>query len=167
MDILETFARRLRDKRESLKLTQAQLGEKIGVTSQAISAYEKNIQGNGKSPTLDKLIQLANALGVTVDWLCGIDNQDNAELMNYGEAIELIDKLVFAFPQATTNYELLDDFSESANINIIDNTLAEYASRRDKMAALLKDGTIDDTLYKAWFDGEKAKLSKCIIGGVG
>ena len=166
MDILETFSRRLRDRREIMGLTQAQLGKLIGVSSQTVSAYEKNIQGNekGKSPTLDKIIEIANALAVTLDWLCGIDNQGNTEVENYGEAAELIDRLLLAFPESRTWCEPIgfpdDDISKFAHIRILDETLADYFDRREKMAALLKEGTIDETLYKSWFDGEKAKLSK-------
>ena len=66
------FAKRMKEQREKLGLTQAQLGDKINVSAQTISAYEKNISSDkGKTPTLDKVIAIANVLGVSIDYLCG------------------------------------------------------------------------------------------------
>jgi transcriptional regulator with XRE-family HTH domain len=61
-----TFSARVRASREKLGLNQKELGEKIGVTSSAISNYENRAEGNA---TGDNLFALADALGVSARWL--------------------------------------------------------------------------------------------------
>ena len=63
------FADRLRDARKAAGMSQTTLGEAAGVSAQNISACEK-----GKNlPTLFTAVALAKALGVSLDYLCGID----------------------------------------------------------------------------------------------
>ena len=56
---------RLRKRRASLKLTQQELAESLGVTPQHISAIEQD----KRAPSLPFLAKLAEELGVTVDYL--------------------------------------------------------------------------------------------------
>lgn len=66
------FARRLKTQRRKMGLTQAQLGEMIGVSSQSISAYEKNTDEDSKKlPVLDTAMALADALDVSIEYLWG------------------------------------------------------------------------------------------------
>lgn len=54
---------RVKQKRQELKLSQAELADKSGVSRATISALEN---GDLKRTTTDTLIKLANALGCTV-----------------------------------------------------------------------------------------------------
>ena len=56
--------RKLRERREYLGLTQEELAQVLGVTTQYISAIETN----KKVPSLSVLARLAEALGVNVDY---------------------------------------------------------------------------------------------------
>ena len=60
-----TIGQRIRKRRETMKLTQQQLGEALGVTPQHISAVEKD----KRTPSLESLVKLAEELGVTIDFL--------------------------------------------------------------------------------------------------
>ncbi len=61
------FAERLKKAREDARLSMAKLAEKIGVASPMIHQYE-----HGQSiPSLDRLPELANSLGVSSSWLIG------------------------------------------------------------------------------------------------
>ncbi|MDL2300401.1 helix-turn-helix transcriptional regulator [Clostridiaceae bacterium OttesenSCG-928-D20] len=158
------FARRLRDRREQLGWTQAKLGEKIGVSSQTISAYEKNIFGNGKTPTLDKVVLLAEVLDVSVDWLCGISVESHS-IDNYGDIVDIIELMAEAVCLETSEHEETPDFFEIhgmsvARIDIYDEVLVHFFEKRKKMAELLADGTIDNTLYNSWLEGEKSQMTK-------
>ncbi|QCI95582.1 helix-turn-helix transcriptional regulator (plasmid) [Novosphingobium sp. EMRT-2] len=56
------FGKRLRERRQALKMSQAMLHEQTGVTASYISFIE-----NGKAnPTLDVMAQLADAIGWNV-----------------------------------------------------------------------------------------------------
>ena len=60
-----TLGQRIRMRRETLKLTQQELAEALGLTPQHISAIEQE----KRSPSLPALAKLATELGVTVDYL--------------------------------------------------------------------------------------------------
>ncbi len=59
-----TIASRVRFKRDELGLTQTELAERAGTSQQAIEQLE-----NGKTQRPRYLPELANVLGVSVDWL--------------------------------------------------------------------------------------------------
>lgn len=61
------FGARVRIMRNCLGMTQEDLAKKIGVTNQAVAAYEKG----KREPPFGNLIRLARALNVTADWLIG------------------------------------------------------------------------------------------------
>ena len=60
-----TLGQRIRMRRETLKLTQQELAEALGLTPQHISAIEQE----KRAPSLPTLAKLATELGVTVDYL--------------------------------------------------------------------------------------------------
>lgn len=59
------LGKRIREERNKLNLTQEQLAEDINIST----AYVGQIERGERSLTLDKLIKVANRLGVTVDYL--------------------------------------------------------------------------------------------------
>ena len=63
----KVFAERLMLTRRRDLITQEELAEMVGVSGQTISAYERNIQ----TPSLDIAAGIADALGVSLDWLAG------------------------------------------------------------------------------------------------
>jgi transcriptional regulator with XRE-family HTH domain len=62
------FGKRLAACRKAKGLTQAQLGDLVGVSYRVIAYYEKETQ----YPPARLIVPLANALGVTADELLGI-----------------------------------------------------------------------------------------------
>ena len=66
------FSERVRSLRERAGLTQAEIAQKLGLTSRAVGAWE-----NGRArPRLDKMSQLAELLNVTVSELMGEPGMD-------------------------------------------------------------------------------------------
>lgn len=63
----QTLGQRIADQRKKLGLSQETLGEKMGVSRQAISKWESD----GAIPEIDKLITLSRLYGVSVGWLLG------------------------------------------------------------------------------------------------
>ena len=70
-----TFGSRLAKARKSRELSQTELAERVDLRQAAISGYEKNFH----FPPLDKLCQIANELGVSIDWLCGAECSSNRQ----------------------------------------------------------------------------------------
>ena len=64
-----TMGQRIAERRKKIDLSQEALGEKLGVSRQAISKWESD----GAVPEIDKLIALSKLFGVSVGWLLGIE----------------------------------------------------------------------------------------------
>lgn len=62
------FGRRLRDARETRRLSQTELAEKARIPVAMISHFETGVRGNASA---DNLVKLANALAVSIDYLMG------------------------------------------------------------------------------------------------
>ena len=63
----EILSKRIKELRQEKNLTQRQLAEKANTTPTSVSAYEKG----QKTPSIEVLCNIANALETSVDWLCG------------------------------------------------------------------------------------------------
>ena len=69
------FGLRLFNARKARGITQQELANKIGITKRMIANYE----GTSEGPTVERLTELAQALGVTVSYLLGESTQKNIE----------------------------------------------------------------------------------------
>ena len=67
-----TMGQRIAQERKRLGLSQEALGEKTGVSRQAISKWE----ADGAVPEIDKLIALSRLFGVSVGWLLGVEEPE-------------------------------------------------------------------------------------------
>ena len=70
-----TLGQRIAAERKKLGLSQEALGEKMGVSRQAISKWESD----GAVPEIDKLIAMSKLFGVTLGWLLGVEEEAAAE----------------------------------------------------------------------------------------
>ena len=76
------FAEHLKTLRKQVKLTQAQIAEKLDISQQAYASWERG----AKKPTQKNLVKIAQVLNVLVDYLVGnseekLDEIDNIELL--------------------------------------------------------------------------------------
>lgn len=67
------LGRRIREERQNLGLTQAELAEDIDISDTYMGAIERG----ERSLTLDTLVRLVNRLGVTVDYMLTDSVEDN------------------------------------------------------------------------------------------
>ena len=166
MDKVAEFAMQIKREREKQGLTQAQLGEMVGVSSQTISAYEKNAFGKGKTPTLDNAITLAQKLNVSLDWLCGLEAIKPANLETVADVITHLQALSDNLPCDTHVEEVpiptfWEDRTEIATIVTIHNEqLSDYFSKKSEVFLLYAKGTIPKGFYDSWQLGEISKLSQ-------
>lgn len=79
------FSKRLKEARTDKNMTQKELSEKSGVSTVMISAYERSNTNSGKNPALNNIYAIATALGVSMDWLCGLT--ENTTIDNTGEKL--------------------------------------------------------------------------------
>lgn len=66
----------IRDLRNGQNLSQEKLARKIGVNKSTITMYENGT----RVPSIKKLIALSKSIGVTTDYLLGLNNGENAYL---------------------------------------------------------------------------------------
>jgi transcriptional regulator with XRE-family HTH domain len=74
----ESFGRRLAKIRKTKGLTQEELGERIGVSQRIIHHYEQKAE----YPPAQKIIELAQALGMSIDELLGSNIFDHDSHQN-------------------------------------------------------------------------------------
>ncbi|MEG1988203.1 MAG: helix-turn-helix transcriptional regulator, partial [Oscillibacter sp.] len=65
-----TIGQRIAQKRKDLNLSQEALGERLGVSRQAIYKWESD----AALPEIDKLVTLSRLFSVTVGWLLGVED---------------------------------------------------------------------------------------------
>lgn len=82
-----TTGQRIAECRKKLGLSQEGLGEKVGVSRQAISKWE----ADAAMPDIDKLISLSRLFSVSVGWLLGVEELPQPETPQVSE--ELLHKI--------------------------------------------------------------------------
>lgn len=70
MTATEVFAKRLKELREKNEMTQSNAAEKLGITAQSLSLYEKGL----RTINIDLLKKVAELFDVSSDYLIGISN---------------------------------------------------------------------------------------------
>ena len=89
------FGKRLKELRKDKGLTQQQLGDMVGVTKVSICCYENGT----RTPTLETLVDLADALSVKITSLLAIDyfavaEEDEIKTLNVArDEIEILRQL--------------------------------------------------------------------------
>ena len=78
-----TTGQRIAECRKSLSLSQEGLGEKVGVSRQAISKWE----ADAAMPDIDKLIALSKLFSVSVGWLLGVEELPQQETPQVSEEL--------------------------------------------------------------------------------
>ena len=92
----QTLGQRIAAERKKLNLSQEALGEKMGVSRQAISKWE----ADGALPEIDKLIAMSRLFGVSLGWLLGVEEESAAQSDTFSdEQLELIRRMIPQPPQ--------------------------------------------------------------------
>lgn len=85
-----TIGQRIAQRRKLLGLSQESLGEKMGVSRQAISKWE----ADAALPEIDKLIGLSKLFGVTVGWLLGVEELQEEKDALTEEQLNAMEQLI-------------------------------------------------------------------------
>ena len=86
-----TLGQRIASERKKLGLSQEALGDKMGVSRQAISKWESD----GAVPEIDKLIAMSKLFGVTLGWLLGVEEEAAAQTPGFtDDQLELIRRMI-------------------------------------------------------------------------
>jgi transcriptional regulator with XRE-family HTH domain len=88
--MVDNLGVRIKMLRDTMRLTQGQLAEKVGVTLSTISSYEPTDSRPSRArPSLEVLIKLAQVFGVSTDYLLGVtDDPTETRLRENEERME-------------------------------------------------------------------------------
>ncbi|MDE7054546.1 helix-turn-helix transcriptional regulator [Oscillospiraceae bacterium 44-5] len=112
---LSIFGQRIKQIRQEMSLSQRDFAEKIGITASALSAYENGL----KNPSVNVAILIASTFKVSLDWLCGLKNEETSK--DLAESFDM--ESLFDVISGIAQYEgVLKMLSE-------DNSLPEYVGK--------------------------------------
>lgn len=169
MEELKNLAENLLKLRKRAGKTQKEVAADVEITAAALSSYE-----NGrKQPQLDYLVRLANYYGVTLDWLCGLE--DKTEMLG-SDYLRYLTKLcevegipvevtVTSIPWREYPYLEEDDIDiyeeveretgkkgklKYVTLNIYDQMASEFCDTYRKYLELYRGGHMDKELFELW-----------------
>ena len=185
MQYCQNFGERMRESRQKAGKSQRQIADAAGISPQMVSAYEKG----ARAPSIEVAAQLAGELGVSLDYLCGIDLPDVSQhtFKNYADLISYISELsryldckssIQIRPRNEEDYEYVSTgFPDSpyfesypitedqvAVIEIQNGIIVDFFRRWEEIQTLHQKGIISDELLDSWYLGEMERLQKWIIG---
>ncbi len=99
-----TIGQRIAGERKKLGLSQEQLGEKTGVSRQAISKWE----ADSAIPEIDKLISLSRLFEVSIGWLLGVEETPAAQKDELSETqMKTVEEMIKHYQPNPTGSRLL------------------------------------------------------------
>ena len=107
---LTALGQQIKKAREINHMTQEQLSAAVGYSVDHISVIERG----KKAPRLDKLVEIANVLGVSMDFLL----QEDVISANMTKASDISERLKKLSPEA-----------QRSVLKILDNIVSEFESR--------------------------------------
>lgn len=119
-----TLSKRIKKLRLENGLTQRQLERMANIAPSSVSAYEKG----QKTPSIEVLCNIANALDTSVDWLCG-------NLESKGD------------------YTPLDAIRILARIDGQFGDIITFMAQYQKMYELLSQDKITQSIFDSWLAG--------------
>ena len=155
------LGKKIRQLRQDKGMTQKEFAHFVGCTAATLSAYENGT----KSPALIVVKNIAESCGVSLDWLCGLD-EDNSIMKvckTYKDLAEILVKLHDIFP-----FEICKENGIGMGKNYPcsvyelqykDYILQDFLMTWGEMLKLLKNKTIDEHLYQLWIVDKMEKLN--------
>lgn len=153
------FEHRLLEARKKKGLTQKQVAEAAQIHVASYSAYENN----HKMPPVDILLRIANALDVSLDWLCK-NEKDLPTVNNYGD----IARSIVSVMQKMGEKCRIEPYENTrgdryAKIMLWDDVVYSFIEKVDKFSDMLNGSDDEREIYSAWLEKKLAELDKTPI----
>lgn len=152
------FSERIKQARTDAGMTQSHLAADCGLAYASISAYETG----QKSPTIHTAASIAQALGISLDWLMGLDDnkasqprtaEDCARIMldaiSTWESQGLIDRI-----------EIGGNAQERLTLKLSDGLLLDFIQDWAKVHEMYTEKVINLEMYEAWVEKRIRELAK-------
>lgn len=148
------FPQRLKEARLNAKLKQTELSKLSGVTAATISAYERADEGKGKNPSLENALKLAQALNVSLDWLCGLAvNNEKVRISDFLKMLVKLDKEgVYKSIEEVSAHKDNGKNCRCASITVDHAIISTFLLEWNNIRDLFCKGTINEELYNLWLN---------------
>ena len=108
MGVTEKLGNKIKQYRLSLKMTQSDFAERLGVTGASVSAYENGT----RQPSFDVLVKIANILNTTTDDLLGRTqkSQRSVDVSTLTELqIRVIEEIIVTYKRHNKMYQFIEE----------------------------------------------------------
>ena len=147
---MKNFAKKMRECRINLGITQKELAKMTHLAPATISAYENVV----KSPTLDNAIAIADVLGMSLD-----DLRDSVpRRITYADVFEAMILLI-----KSLKAEIYNECSSGIALVSHDATIKEMLSNIQTVKKLFGTSEAEKELYKLWHDKKAEEYSQLEI----
>ena len=175
MEYCNEFGKRLREARQKVNKSQRDISETVGISSQMVSAYEKQ----ERRPSLEVAAALAAELGVSLDYLCGIKNEQQKQFAYapLSEMLSYIAKLSAYFDCSCSVRKISlseeeaydvqcgeDEYKTVTEENVAvfyinDHCVTDFIRNWIKMYSLYEEKVISIEILETWYRGELEKYA--------
>lgn len=168
---------KIRYLRTENKINQKELIQILGISHASLSAYEN---GN-KLPSLDVLIKITQYFNVSLDWLCGLENQASfctgADLINTFLKIKELPDFNYSIETQWKEYDIENQYYETRitfvgkkepklrldtrevfDTNAFSEFMIEYAELEKKLVSL-QDNELRQEYKKMWLEKKLQEYS--------
>lgn len=159
----QIFSENLKTARNEKKLTYVALSSKVGISGTSLSAYERGT----KSPTIDNASRLAEALGVSLDWLCGFDEMKKKNATDFLKILVLADSRLTGGIQMDTF--VLDKGAtrtggaiKCSKLTIYNEEVSNFIDAYKFLLEPYKNGQIDKNVFEPLLESVIEKFGKKI-----
>lgn len=143
----QIIAKRLKELRNSLHLTQNDFGELINVAQTTLSSYEKGT----KVPNIETLCNIAKKCNISLDWLCGhSDIQKTKDFTSYSDIFRLLVNICKSVEVEVMEYHHSQNNFDAYEMALIAENpiLEQFLEKWAKVKAIYDDGTLDNDTYE-------------------
>ena len=157
------FAEHLRELRARLSLTQKEFAQRVGITPATLSAYENG----AKSPPVSTAVRIAEEYRVSLDWLCGIKNEEanNGYKVSYSVGLRYFAYILKTFSGIEYSNEVImkNGTQITGHIDITNKELARFLESLTQLIALNNSGTLDNSMLDACIERASSNAVEKII----
>lgn len=154
MGSVQIFAKRLKEARQEKGWSQTELAKAASTTATTVSKYEA---GNETSkPSLELAVTFAQVLGVSLDWLCGIEQStEKANRITDFDVKSYLYSLVRVITELSTDIktEGIKLGGENAvSITIPNNVIGSFVGKVSDLLKVYRAGSLTEDLYITCID---------------
>lgn len=168
----DIFAKNLREARKNKNWTQSQLAEEVNkkgfsIRGATIATYEARDHKKRRRPSMDKAIAIAEALGTTLDDLCGTQNLISADQSEKVPLNAYFTMLIELAKLSCSNLGIEDGYAEQTSsyvrLSISNDVFVSFFKSWIKIYNLVQEKTITHEMAAEWINGALQKYEKYSI----